>query len=63
MVCLREAGDGTQLQVLQHSLFSLLWDADIVMRGMQHMGGSGGRNGCDVMEEIKVFLKDVDTVL
>jgi hypothetical protein len=39
-----------------------LWDANIVIRGMQHMGVCGG-NGCDVMEEIQVFLKDVDTVL
>jgi hypothetical protein len=27
------------------------------------MGGCGGRNGCDVMEEIQVFLKDIDTAL
>jgi hypothetical protein len=40
-----------------------LWDADVVIRGMQHMGGCGGRYGYDVMEEIQVFLKDVDTVL
>jgi hypothetical protein len=40
-----------------------LWDADIVIRGMQHVGGCGGRNGCDMMEEIQVFLKGVDTVL
>jgi hypothetical protein len=56
LVCLREAGDRTQMQVLQHYIFSLLWDADIVIRGMQHVGGCGGRNRCDMMEDIQVFL-------